>query len=426
MKCQPLLLVLFFIVFLYRLTGQNLIHIPEDALTLSDAVQLAQNGDTIYLSPGIYTDSVHVKNKQVVFLGAPDGGSVLSPGENGRSFVLQNADVEFKYLRFDDFELQSPPPNFAIDASYADVKIHHCEFSSIFSPVYVLWGSLEMHHSILSNNRNGKCILLNGGTFLLHNNLFYGLRTTPISINRAHGAFFNNTVIGSTPNQYRGMIINSDSISHIYNNIISGFGIGIHLIATDSAEFNALRIYHNNIYDGLAPYWYEYNESLSLPIYSGALVPNPGTGELSVAPAFVDSAAHDYALQATSLCIDSGVDVYPFPVLYDLAGNDRIVGASPDLGAYEYTSVVNSMVGVESIQTPVQVYPNPANDHTWIEFNEAFTGNIEVMDISGKLRKHLQLVNRSNVRIQLPPQKGLYLIRISGNNSLITKRVIKL
>jgi len=415
-----------FILLFGRVKGQNLIHIPNDATTLSEAVQLAQNGDTIYLSPGIYTDSVHVINKQLIFLGEPGGQSVLSPGENERAFVLLDANVQFMHLRFDDFDLQSPPPNFGISASYSDVSIDHCRFQGMFSPVSLLWGNLRMQNSIISNPRNGRCIAHNGGTFLLYNNLFYDLTITPISINRAHGEFFNNTVVGSTPDQYRGVINNSDSISHFFNNIITGFGIGIHLNASDSLELDALRIHHNNIHNVAAPYWYEYNEDLSLPIYSGELFPNPGTGEINVPPGFADVGNNDYSLQATSLCIDAGDDAFSFFVPNDLAGNDRLIGMNPDMGAYEYSSPLSVGENATVINTQIELYPNPVHDYVWIYFDEEFTGKVEIIDTSGKIRHIIPVANRLKIRLQLPFKKGLYLIQVSDHNFSATRKVVKL
>jgi len=406
--------------------GQSLIHIPQDAPSLSDAAQMAQDGDTIYLSPGIYTDTVHIYNRHLIFTGEPGGESILSPGANERTFVLLDADVEFMHLRFDDFDLQSPPPNFAISASYSNVSIAHCEFHSLFSPVSLLWGDLTIHSSKFSNTRNGKCIRHNGGTFLLYNNLFYDLTNTPISINRAHGEFFNNTVVGSTPNQYRGLIINSDSVSHLYNNIITGFGIGIQLIASDSVEFDALRIHHNNIYDMAVPYWYEYNEDLSLPIYSGELTANPGVGEISVSPTFTADDQNDYTLQDNSPCIDAGLDAFSFSVPSDLAGNERIIGSDPDIGAYEYSSTLSSRQLPKASQNPIKLFPNPTYNDVWIDFNEEYTGSVEVLDSSGKIRQSLQINKASKIEIDLPPESGLYLIKVSDYESSVTGRVVKL
>ncbi len=403
--------------------AQNIIQIPQDAATLSAAVQLAQSGDTIELSIGIYTDSVHISSKDLIFRGNPNGGSVLSPGVNEKSFVLLDSDVEFYHLQFDDFQQNSPPPNFAISATNSNVKINQCRFSNLFSPLSMWWGNLEISSSIFTGTRGNAGIQHNGGTFLMYNNLVYGLDKTAISIGRAHGQFFNNTMVGSTPTQHYGLIINSDSISHIYNNIFDGFGVGIQLAASDSAELAALRIYNNNIYNAAAPYWYEYNESLSLPIYSGALTPNPGTGEISSSSYFVDSANGDFRILSTSPCINTGTDAYPFPVDFDLNGNDRIVGTAPDIGAYEYYVVAG--LEEESLASAIHLFPNPTSGDITLALNNSNLKleQLEIFDAVGSLVLSKQLSATEN-RLSLNLSTGLYLVRIKTDVGLVTKRLV--
>ena len=419
----PFTLCLFF---LFNSNAQNLIQIPQDAATLSAAVQLAESGDTILLSVGIYTDSVHISSKDLIFKGNPSGGSVLSPGVNEKSFVLLDADIEFLYLEFDDFQQNSPPPNIAISATDSDVKIDQCRFNNLFSPIILYWGNLEISNSIFSGTR-GIVILDNGGTFLMYNNLIYWLDKTAISINRAHGQFFNNTLVGSTPTQHYGVIINSDSISHFYNNVFDGFGIGIQLGASDSMELAALRIYNNNIYNAAAPYWYEYNESLSLPVYRGALIPNPGSGEISNPSKFVDPINGDFKVLSTSPCINAGINAYPFAVDFDLDGNDRIVGTNPNIGAYEY-SMLTGLEDQEFIGQNIvlEIYPQPTWDHVWVKFNDSYSGIIEILDVSGIVLGRMEIKGVEQFKVDLSEQSGLFYLRMVNNEGIEVRRVLKL
>lgn len=415
------------ICFVLSANAQNLINVPQDAATLTEAVQLAQSGDTIMLSAGIYADSVHVTDKDLIFKGDPNGGSVLSPGSNEKSFVLFDADVEFIQLEFDDFQQNSPPPNFAISATNSNIKIDQCLFKNLYSPLSLFWGHLEVSNSVFAGTRGNLDVLHNGGTFFIYNNLMHGLDKTGLSINRAHGHFFNNTLIGSTPTQHFGVIINSDSISHFYNNIIDGFGIGIQLAASDSAELAALRIYNNNIYNAAAPYWYEYNENLSFPIFSGPLIPNPGTGEISILSDFVNPANGDFGLQAASPCIDAGLNAYPFPVNVDLRGNNRVEGANPDLGAYEYSmSTGLDNEGIKRTHPEIEIYPQPTMDYVWVEFKDSFKGKVELLNASGQVLRRMEIQNVKKYLIELPEPSGIFLLRIVSDERTEVRRVLRL
>ncbi|MEQ8908144.1 MAG: T9SS type A sorting domain-containing protein [Vicingaceae bacterium] len=427
MKGLILLPITLCVFFCFCTKAQSVVKIPQDATTLSAAVQLAQSGDTILLAQGIYTDSVHISSKSLIFKGDPNGGSVLSPGANEKSFVLHGANIEFIFLEFDDFQQNTPRPNIAISSNYSNVKIDQCRFNNLYSPVSLYWGNFEISNSIFSGTRGSGVIHQNGGTFLMYNNLIYGgIDKTGIVINRAHGEFFNNTLVGSSPTQFRGLIINSDSISHIYNNIINGFGIGIHLNASDSIEFAALRIYNNNIYSVITPYWYEYNENLSLPIYSGFLNPNPGTGEISSPANFIDSTGGDFKIQPGSPCIDAGINAYPFSVGFDLGGSNRIIGTNPDIGAYEY-SVVTAIEnrGYTEENKVIKIYPQPTRDHVWISFKDSYFGTLEVLDISGKVLRRKLINDAVMFKVDLPEQSGLYFLRMINKDGIEIRQVLK-
>lgn len=419
MKFQPLFLLLFSV---QLLNAQNTIKVPQDATSISAAVQLAATGDTILLAPGTYTDSVHISHKHLIFKGDPNGGTVLSPGSNERSFIVDSAIVEFQHLIFDDFQLNSPPPNFAISANGSEIKVNKCEFYNFYSPIHVFSSDLEISHSIFRGNRGAGGILQNGGTFLTHNSLFYGMRKRVFSINRAHGYFFNNTLIASGLDAAKAMTINSDSITHVFNNIIDGFGIGIYLIASDSSELEALRIYNNNIYDRAAPYWYEFNEDLGLFFYRGPLIPNPGTGEISSPSNFVDSLNGDFTLQASSPCIDAGINAFPNTVPYDLSGRVRIVNGIPDIGAYETPNSLNINELIAS--NNFKIFPVPAKNYVWVDFLDLYSGILEIIDNTGALVQRQKIIKKEKVKIDLSLSSGVYFVRLSNAKSTQVERIV--
>ena len=74
-------------------------------------------------------------------------------------------------------------------------------------------------------------------------------------------------------------------------------------------------------------------------------IPDPGgEGNVTNAPLFLDRSADDYRLQATSPCIDAGVNQDWMLDSVDLSGCPRILNGSVDMGAYEFAFDASFMV----------------------------------------------------------------------------------
>lgn len=72
-------------------------------------------------------------------------------------------------------------------------------------------------------------------------------------------------------------------------------------------------------------------------------MPTNGVGNITNDPAFVNPSTRDFHLQSTSPCINSGNNPY-VGTATDFDGNQRIVGGTVDIGAYEYqtpTSIIS-------------------------------------------------------------------------------------
>ncbi len=74
----------------------------------------------------------------------------------------------------------------------------------------------------------------------------------------------------------------------------------------------------------------EYSHSCTTPM------PTNNIGNITNDPRFVDAPGLNYDLLADSPCIDAGVGGTEVTVSSDIAGNPRLLGARPDLGAYEF------------------------------------------------------------------------------------------
>ncbi len=106
----------------------------------------------------------------------------------------------------------------------------------------------------------------------------------------------------------------------IANSLFEG-DLNVGIYSTDTAdEPPSITLSHNDLYANGENY---YNVT-------------PGATDLALNPLFVNSAANDYHLMATSPLIDSGDDSYVSPADLDLDFSPRISGTHVDIGSYEY------------------------------------------------------------------------------------------
>jgi hypothetical protein len=93
-------------------------------------------------------------------------------------------------------------------------------------------------------------------------------------------------------------------------------------------------------------------------------MPTNGTGNITDAPLFVNTAVGDYRLQPTSPCIDTGVNQSWMFQSADFAGNSRVINGKVDMGAYETPFTLNLRVwlqGPYAINAHAMRAANPTN-----------------------------------------------------------------
>jgi hypothetical protein len=129
--------------------------------------------------------------------------------------------------------------------------------------------------------------------------------------------------------------------------------------ALDCFSANCI-IYYNNAPVG-GNYYYVSNIDYAVGMEFCSTAPEPSGGghNFTNAPLLINFALGDFRLSASSPCINSGYNAYTSGAV-DVAGNPRIVGATVDIGAYEFQSPVSliSYAWLQRYNLPI----NPSTD----------------------------------------------------------------
>ncbi|WP_310393910.1 right-handed parallel beta-helix repeat-containing protein [Hymenobacter sp.] len=121
--------------------------------------------------------------------------------------------------------------------------------------------------------------------------------------------------------------------------------------------------------------------------FGGLGTPLAGASTLTADPQFVnattDWATADFRLKAMSPAIDQGLNSQLSAT--DLAGNPRVAGPNPDLGAYETPAVLTATAGARPPRG-LEAYPNPFAGRVTLRYVTARPGavRLEVVDALGR------------------------------------------
>lgn len=110
---------------------------------------------------------------------------------------------------------------------------------------------------------------------------------------------------------------------------------------------------------------------------------------------------------------------------FELCYTTRLVGASSDPDDSNNQACITIIRGSSSInevaQGEVSVYPNPATDV--INVANATNAQISVFDLTGKMIVNIESASANETIDASNFAKGLYFVRISNGNNVITKKV---
>ncbi len=279
----------------------GILHVPDEYETIQEAIDTAEDGDTVLVDPGEYVENINFDGKAIAVIGNPDDpGEVVIDGDDNGPCVLFASD-EGNESQLIGFTLTNGDATG--DGYGGGILIEH--------------SSPTISYNIITGNSadqggGGLSASAEGCEPVITHNLFYDNGTDGggggLSFYECGGIVLNNTIVGNSAGQGGGGInIPFTRGMQITNNIVvSNEGSGI---AGWNAEEYTLTF--NDVWD---------NQGGN---YSNVQADD---GSISDDPEFVNADEADYHLTEDSPCIDTGDPDLP----------EDPDGTRADMGAYYF------------------------------------------------------------------------------------------
>lgn len=265
----------------------TVIYVPDDFLSIQDAIDNIPDGDTIMVGPGTYQENLVLSGKRITLTGSGRDLTILTPAiANDPLLILQNIQDS---IMFSGFTVTGGGSNNTIFISnVADVIIKDNTFRD----------------NIPIGGNNIEVISCSGTNAYVTRNLFYnngGIGCVGLLGGSSLSRIINNTFDGNE----RGLVsIAGGGI--VINNIVSNsLDYGINGGSSDFTQLDYNDVWNNNVDYGF-----------------GA---SAGPNDISADPLYFDAVSHDYHLDVGSPCIDAGNP--------DIEYNDPD-GSRNDMGAF--------------------------------------------------------------------------------------------
>jgi parallel beta-helix repeat protein len=190
-------------LFIRAIMSEPIITVPDDFPTIQEAINAANEGDTVYVRAGTYYENV-VVNKSISLIGENPNNTIIDGGETGNVVYLGASDINIS-----GFTIRN--------SGTSDWDTGVCVSRS---------SGNNISFNIVTNNRNG---------IFIHESSKNTLTNNVVTANRVYGVHLwdtsNDTLTDNTvSNNFDGIIIELCSNTILRNNTASGnmynFGVG--------------------------------------------------------------------------------------------------------------------------------------------------------------------------------------------------------
>lgn len=155
---------------------------------------------------------------------------------------------------------------------------------------------------------------------------------------------------------------------------------------------------------------------------------NLGSNFNNLNPFFINPANGNYFLQSNSLAVNSGNNSFlNLSPDFDAIRNPRIVGGIVDMGALEYSPTAS--IHEFNKEKQFTVYPNPAENEVFLQFDKYQKGSLAIYDLTGKQVLSLnQIEVQENELFRINTENfasGTYIINWKGTDFNTSIKLIK-
>ncbi len=322
-------------------------------LTIQSAVNVASNGDTVKVGPGIYTETISFKGKNITVISEQGPEKTVIDGSSGAG------DIDLK--RVVTFEKQETSA--AVFSGFTITKglnggIYCSGSSPTLENLKIIGNTAKysgggifcdnnarptIRNTVISENSAGS---RGGGIYcrkessLVLENILMTKNTAPsgagIFCEHSSLALTHVTVSGNSGTQGSGISLSEKCTLTVKNSILRN-----RIFLEDTALFSSISVSHSNLQGG--------KNGITGAGNLDWLIRNSDSD-----PLFMDEKNGNYRLSLCSPCIGAGTSEGGIPAT-DIAGNPRPApsGSSPDMGAYEHPLNLPSC-------TPKSIYVDPA------------------------------------------------------------------
>jgi hypothetical protein len=331
-------------------------------------------------------------------------------------------------------------------------RVHHNQCEQL-AAIGCRSGKIDIDNNFIHNNQqlDGSCGVSGGGggIHLSHNeggadflNTFYRVRNNIIANNftayggggvyvyHAKADVMNNTIVNNRTANGMGngiLILDSASEVRLKNNLFKGNSNAGWM---DSLSIVYILSCNKLLYDyNYIPANYAVSVSGTPLQLLGDTTHNViGTSPMLIAPTAnnlvtTDATSANFNIQSFSPCIDKGDTVGAWPLLMDVAGNTRIMGAKIDIGAYEAFKSPEYLFDTNLPKPGFSFFPNPCHDAIQI-VTPYQQSTLQLCTIQGAVLKTMVCHQAVSTLSVIDYPKGMYLLRLISSAGTSSQKLL--